>query len=330
MRTTYNGGVEGFYQSLPFGDGQATTGADTDANHYAQLDLDAESGTAHAQQRQDSNAQGRWLSPDPYHGSYQTRNPQSFNRYVYAGNNPLAAADPSGLIACLGVRGMGGRGSGVRAMSVGCVYDGPSGSGGGSPDEEFAFANDPYNTTDTSNTIVTSDGGDYSFNSDGMGDPPDNLCPDGCPAPATCGLGGCTTNDPQFVTVNSGPLDEVITIAANSGPADEFIPMMFSPVSGSVFGGGGGGGGTTNNASVRATPTPPQQSWWTKYAAQLGCEAYETVNQGEEIVTAYGLSILAGGGGAYKTSGAFFVAGASLQLGIRETCVHEAWGSDYF
>ena len=56
----------------------------------------------------------------------------------------------------------------------------------------------------------------------------------------------------------------------------------------------------------------------------------ETVNQGEEIVTAYGLSILAGGGGAYKTSGAFFAAGASLQLGIRETCVHEAWGSDRF
>ncbi len=157
MRTTYNGGVEGSYQSLPFGDGQATSGADTDANHYAQLDLDAESGTAHAQQRQDSNAQGRWLSPDPYHGSYQTRNPQSFNRYVYAGNNPLAAADPSGLLACLGVPRMGGgRGSGVRAMSVGCYYDGGTGGGGGTGDEEFAYANNPSNSTDTSNTTSTS------------------------------------------------------------------------------------------------------------------------------------------------------------------------------
>ncbi len=171
MRTTYNGGVEGSYQSLPFGDGQATSGADTDANHYAQLDLDAESGTAHAQQRQDSNAQGRWLSPDPYHGSYQTRNPQSFNRYVYAGNNPLAAADPSGLLACLGVPRMGGgRGSGVRAMSVGCYYDGGEGGGsGGTGDEEFAYVNDPSNSTDTSNTtetnniMLTIDGGDISM-----------------------------------------------------------------------------------------------------------------------------------------------------------------------
>ncbi len=164
IRTAYNGGVEGTYQSLPFGDGQATTGADTDANHFAQLDQDAESGTAHAQQRQDSNAQGRWLSPDPYQGSYQMRNPQSFNRYVYAMNNPLAAADPSGLIACLGVRGMGGgRGFGVRALSVGCYYDGGEGGGsGGTGDEEFAFANDPSNTTDTSNTTVTSGTADSS------------------------------------------------------------------------------------------------------------------------------------------------------------------------
>lgn len=88
--------------------------------------------------------------------------------------------------------------------------------------------------------------------------------------------------------------------------------------------------GAPNNATVRATPPPPKQNWWKNYWAQLGCEMNETVNQGEEIVTAYGLSILAGGGGAYKTAGAFFAAGASLQLGIRETCVHEAWGSDHF
>jgi RHS repeat-associated protein len=102
MRTTYNGAVEGTFTSLPFGDGQATSGADTDANHYAQLDQDVESGTAHAQFRQYSEAQGRWLSPDPYSGSYNMSNPQSFNRYVYVGNNPLAAVDPTGeyLVDC--------------------------------------------------------------------------------------------------------------------------------------------------------------------------------------------------------------------------------------
>jgi RHS repeat-associated protein len=100
MRTSYNGTVEGTFASLPFGDGQATTGVDTDANHYAQLDQDVESWTAHAQARQYSNLQGRWLSPDPYHGSYKWRNPQSFNRYAYVGNNPLAATDPLGQEDC--------------------------------------------------------------------------------------------------------------------------------------------------------------------------------------------------------------------------------------
>jgi len=97
MRTTYNGGVEGSYISQPWGDGLGTSGTDTDANHYAQLDHDAETATDHAQFRQYSSAQGRWLAPDPYSGSYSMRNPQSFNRYAYGSNNPLAATDPSGM-----------------------------------------------------------------------------------------------------------------------------------------------------------------------------------------------------------------------------------------
>jgi hypothetical protein len=37
------------------------------------------------------------MSPDPYSGSYDTSNPQSFNRYSYALNNPAALTDPEGL-----------------------------------------------------------------------------------------------------------------------------------------------------------------------------------------------------------------------------------------
>jgi RHS repeat-associated protein len=100
MRTAFNGNVEGSYSSLPFGDGQASTGADSDPYHYATLDHDPESDTEHAQFRQYSNTQGRWLRPDPYYGSYDSTNPQSFNRYAYVLNNPLSRIDPSGQDDC--------------------------------------------------------------------------------------------------------------------------------------------------------------------------------------------------------------------------------------
>jgi len=97
MITSYNGGVEGSYSSLPWGDGYAASGADADAYHFAQLDHDTESDTEHAQFRQLSATQGRWMSPDPYNGSYDLTNPQSFNRYTYVLNSPLSLIDPSGL-----------------------------------------------------------------------------------------------------------------------------------------------------------------------------------------------------------------------------------------
>jgi hypothetical protein len=53
----------------------------TDAYPYAQLAADT-NGTDIAQFRSYETAQTRWLSPDPYNGSYDLSNPQSFNRYA--------------------------------------------------------------------------------------------------------------------------------------------------------------------------------------------------------------------------------------------------------
>jgi RHS repeat-associated protein len=101
MRTGYNASVEGSFTSLPFGDAQTTVaGTDGDSYHFATLDHDSEDNTDHAQFRQYSNTQGRWLSPDPYAGSYDASNPQSFNRYAYVLNNPLALVDRLGLDEC--------------------------------------------------------------------------------------------------------------------------------------------------------------------------------------------------------------------------------------
>jgi RHS repeat-associated protein len=112
MRTNYAGHIAGMYTSLPFGDGPSESSvvgsADQDSLHFAQLDHDTESTTDHAQFRQYSPTQGRWMSPDPYDGSYDTSNPQSMNRYGYVLNNPLSWADPSGLNPCDGVSGDSG------------------------------------------------------------------------------------------------------------------------------------------------------------------------------------------------------------------------------
>ena len=109
MRAKNNGSVDGTFTSLPFGDAQATTyGNDLDQYHFAGLDRDPGSYTDHAQFRQYSNVQGHWLSPDPYGGSYDITNPQSFNRYAYASNSPLSYVDPSGLKNCFDCTDPGG------------------------------------------------------------------------------------------------------------------------------------------------------------------------------------------------------------------------------
>jgi len=56
--------------------------------------------TNHALYREYANTAGRWMSPDTYTGSYDLSNPQSFNRYSYVLNNPLAFTDPTGQAFC--------------------------------------------------------------------------------------------------------------------------------------------------------------------------------------------------------------------------------------
>jgi RHS repeat-associated protein len=107
--TTNSGAVDGAYSSLAFGDGWTIQGGLYDARQFAGMDWDSAS-NEHAQYREYSNMAGRWLSPDPYSGSYDMSNPQSFNRYAYVQNNPLSAIDPSGLMMCNGCGDGGGGG----------------------------------------------------------------------------------------------------------------------------------------------------------------------------------------------------------------------------
>ncbi|WP_446743084.1 RHS repeat domain-containing protein [Silvibacterium acidisoli] len=102
VRTNYQGATAAEYISGPFGDNYSASlpmpSSDQDNLHFAGLDQDAETMTEHATFRQYSPAQGRWMSPDPYGGSYDMSAPQSFNRYAYVQNDPFSGNDPSGLV----------------------------------------------------------------------------------------------------------------------------------------------------------------------------------------------------------------------------------------
>ena len=111
-RTSTSGAVTESFGSLPFGDDFTYNAPEGDWSpyHFAGYDQDRgpqrqvfvagvedNSANGHAQFREYSNMAGRWFSPDPYQGSYDPTNPQSFNRYAYVLNSPLSFIDPAGL-----------------------------------------------------------------------------------------------------------------------------------------------------------------------------------------------------------------------------------------
>ncbi|MFP5236004.1 MAG: RHS repeat-associated core domain-containing protein [Acidobacteriota bacterium] len=79
--------------------GQAFNGSSSDMFGFTGLQWDSTTAELLAQYRQFSSQQGRWMTADPYNGSYDLEDPQSLSRYVYVGNRPLGYIDPEGLVA---------------------------------------------------------------------------------------------------------------------------------------------------------------------------------------------------------------------------------------
>ena len=104
------GGFTGFHDYAPFGEevlsnagrsadwGTAANGTDYLNQRYTGAERDTESTLDFLQARYLANQQGRFVSADPA-GNFvaDPGNPQSWNLYSYALNNPLAFIDPSGL-----------------------------------------------------------------------------------------------------------------------------------------------------------------------------------------------------------------------------------------
>ncbi|MEK6303638.1 MAG: RHS repeat-associated core domain-containing protein, partial [Acidobacteriota bacterium] len=103
--TDSTGAVKARYDYLPFGEeiptdkrpvGIGYGGGDSTRQKFTQKERDGESGLDYFLARYYSSAQGRFTSVDPENAAAALTDPQSWNGYVYARNNPLFFVDPNG------------------------------------------------------------------------------------------------------------------------------------------------------------------------------------------------------------------------------------------
>jgi RHS repeat-associated protein len=73
------------------------TNPDTLRKKFTGYEKDQETGLDFAEARYYNNQHGRFTAIDPLLASGKSADPQTFNRYVYVGNNPVILTDPSGL-----------------------------------------------------------------------------------------------------------------------------------------------------------------------------------------------------------------------------------------
>lgn len=75
------------------------TGQDAVRKRFTGYEKDIETGLDFAEARYYNNIHGRFTAVDPLLASGNSADPQTFNRYVYVMNNPVALTDPTGLQA---------------------------------------------------------------------------------------------------------------------------------------------------------------------------------------------------------------------------------------
>jgi RHS repeat-associated protein len=116
---------------------QGYSGDATTRQGYGLTEKDS-SGLNHTWFRKQEQRAGRWTSPDPYKGSMNLGNPESFNRYSYVENDAVNYVDPSGLNAssgyytwsCWVTWTSNGDGTNFQITSVTCWNTGGGGGGG--------------------------------------------------------------------------------------------------------------------------------------------------------------------------------------------------------
>ncbi|HXM09215.1 MAG TPA: RHS repeat-associated core domain-containing protein, partial [Terriglobales bacterium] len=91
------GNIEKESDYYPYGGEIVITGSDINNYKFTGKERDAESGLDNFGARYNASAMGRFMTPDPLLNSGHPGNPQTWNRYSYALNNPLKIKDPTGL-----------------------------------------------------------------------------------------------------------------------------------------------------------------------------------------------------------------------------------------
>ena len=255
------------------------------------------------------------MSPDPYDGSYDFSNPQSFNRYSYVLNNPLSFTHPLGLdggggggFACVSAVAQGGANPASDGWcAVAAIFDwkffesifgGPSFHGTLKP-RPNAQPWDEYNIH-------------YGPNIAGALGLPD----------AGCDFGACGGGPSALGPPGNGQNQNIPTYSYQ--PLSPLLPLQLG------------------NASLTASkPTPPPvrktgSAWWKAYGTQLACELGEAVT-GDNLEALLGgtiaTSVWAANGVVpaarviFGTGGSAAVIGTALN--IRAGCVKAIWGPGY-
>jgi len=96
VRINVSGGIYETCTSLPFGDWLTCSNGDPSPMHFTSKERDAESGLDNFGLRYMGSNLGRFMSPDSIANDWELLNPQTWNRYAYARNNPLIYIDPDG------------------------------------------------------------------------------------------------------------------------------------------------------------------------------------------------------------------------------------------
>jgi RHS repeat-associated protein len=104
-QTDYAGNLEQTCSSLPYGDGLACSNSNLQApteHHFTGKERDVESGNDYFGARYYNSAMGRFMSPDPLiMTGRHLMDPQRWNRYAYALNDPVGAVDDDGMDATI-------------------------------------------------------------------------------------------------------------------------------------------------------------------------------------------------------------------------------------